>query len=203
MNNKLSINLLQPALLPEKPTVTLTRLVVVSLIIFVFMIAWVFFSHFKLEKLSTHITHLTAQEEIHKATLAELQDELSNQKQDPALLAKLNTLKFLMKNKQALHAKLTDPNRTYVAGFAEAMSELAKYHHKGISLSKVAIAQDQMAFAGLAKNANAVPQWLAGFERSVFLSGKHFTHFKLFQNEQKITEFEISSRNDAPVEGAE
>lgn len=193
MNNKLSINLLQPELLPKKDKVTLTRLALLAFFILALMALWAFYSVKNLEELNNQYNQSTVEEQKNKDTLSQLQAELGKKKQDPALLAKLSTLKSIMRNKQALHSKLTDPNKTYVAGFAQAMTELSKYHHKEISLSKVTIAQDEISFNGLAKNASAVPEWLAGFESSSFLSGKNFTYFKIFESEQKITTFEISS----------
>lgn len=195
MIQKKSINLFQPQLLPKKEKVTLTRLVLVAFLILILMVLWSFFSVNEVESLNKQYNQLVVKEQEANEMLAQLQVQLGNKKQDPALLAKLNTLKAIMSNKQALHAKLTDPNKTYVAGFAQAMTELAKYHHNDISLSKVVIAQDEISFNGLAKNASAVPQWLAGFEHSNFLSGKNFTYFKIFENEQKLTAFEISSNH--------
>jgi hypothetical protein len=43
-----------------------------------------------------------------------------------------------------------------------------------------------------------VPNWLSGFESSTFLSGKRFINFSLTENEQKLTEFVVSS---APSKG--
>lgn len=195
MIQKKSINLFQPQLLPKKEKVTLARLVLVAFIMLIFMVLWVFYSVFKVGELNKQYNQLVTKEQEAKETLSQLQAELGNKKQDPALLAKLSTLKAIMTNKQALHTKLTDPNKTYVAGFAQAMTELSIYHHNEISLSKVVIAQDEISFNGLAKNASAVPEWLAGFESSNFLSGKNFTFFKIFESEHKVTAFEISSNH--------
>jgi len=104
-----------------------------------------------------------------------------------------------MLNKKALYKELTDPSRTFVTGFAAAMTELASLHHKDISLQTVNINTQDMTFSGLARVPEAVPAWLAGFENSTLLSGKSFIHFKLSENEDKITEFVVSSKvNGAP-----
>jgi hypothetical protein len=50
-----------------------------------------------------------------------------------------------------------------------------------------------MTFTGLARNPQAVPAWLAGFQKSRLLSGKAFVQFKLNKNEQNVTEFVVSS----------
>ncbi|MBL4900179.1 MAG: hypothetical protein JKX76_11165 [Colwellia sp.] len=126
--------------------------------------------------------------------LASLTTQLTSRKVDSKLADKLATIKLLMSNKQALHGKLTNPNKTYVAGFATAMSELAQLHHQDIRLQTININNDNMTFSGLALTPEAVPAWLAGFENSLLLSGESFSHFKLSENEQHITEFMVSSK---------
>jgi hypothetical protein len=100
-----------------------------------------------------------------------------------------------MNHKQALHENLTNPNRTYVSGFAGAMDDLAKLHHQDIRLEVININNDNMTFSGVALTPEAVPAWLAGFENSVLLSGKSFSRFKLTENKQNITEFMVSSKD--------
>ena len=58
-----------------------------------------------------------------------------------------------------------------------------------------------MSFAGFAKKPESVPQWLSGFEQSTLLSGKHFKHFKLEENENNITLFTISSTLKSSADG--
>jgi len=74
------------------------------------------------------------------------------------------------------------------------MNELAQLHHQDIRLQTININNDNMTFSGLALTPEAVPAWLAGFENSLLLSGKSFSHFKLSENEQNITEFMVSSK---------
>ena len=92
-----------------------------------------------------------------------------------------------------MHKQLTDPTKTYSAGFSSAMAELAALHDKNISLQHVNIGHGNMTFSGIARTPDAVPNWLSGFESSTFLSGKRFINFSLIENEQKLTEFVVSS----------
>ena len=193
MTSKYSINLLQAELLPVQPMVTLKRMLLVLALCALLMFAWVSYTQYQGENLAAQVSELKAQERAQKVKLAELELLINERKTDPVLVEKLDTLKLVMRNKRALHAKLTDPNRTYVAGFADSMTELANYYHSGIRLRNITIRHDDIIFSGLAKTPDAVPQWLAGFERSHLLSGKEFKHFRLTQNEQKLTEFTIGS----------
>jgi Tfp pilus assembly protein PilN len=104
-------------------------------------------------------------------------------------------LKIVLKNKSVLLNELTDRTHTSVAGFASSMTELSLMHHKDISLQHVNITYQDLTFSGVARTAEAVPAWLAKFETSNFLSGKSFINFSLNENDQKLTEFLVSSKS--------
>jgi len=202
-NNKNSINLLQPELLPENVLLTLPRVVMVwSLVLFV-MIGWAATTYYTQQTLKTKLTALQQENNKHTKQLETLTAKLTARKVDSRLADKLTTLKLLMHNKQNLHAKLTNPNMTYVAGFSTAMGELAQLHNQNIRLKEININNDNMTFSGLALTPEAVPAWLAGFENSLLLSGKSFLHFKLSENEQGLTEFMVSSKITEKKKGKE
>jgi len=192
---KLSINLLQSELLPEKVLLTLPRVVSAWTLVLFIMVAWAIQTNYTQHSLKEKLA--VVKQENNKLTnqLSSLTKQLAARKIDSKLADKLATIKILMSNKQALHAKLTNPNKTYVAGFAAAMNDLAKLHHQDIRLEAININNDNMTFSGLALTPEAVPAWLAGFENSLLLSGKSFSHFKLSENEQNITEFMVSSKD--------
>jgi Tfp pilus assembly protein PilN len=192
--NKLTINLLQPELLPEKVLLTLTRVVIVWFLMLLFVIGWALQTNYTQRSFKAKLAVLQQENAQHTQKQNTLAAQLSARKVDRELTDKLNTIKLLMTNKTALHAKLTNPNHTYVAGFASAMDDLAQLHHEDIRLKFININNDHMTFAGLALTPEAVPAWLAGFENSLLLSGKSFSHFKLSENEQNITEFMVSSK---------
>jgi len=191
---KYSINLLQAELLPEKVLLTLPRVVMVWGIVLVVMASWAVATHFTQQSLIKELTALQQENSKQTQQLSTLTAQLAARKVDSKLADRLATIKLLMSNKQALYAKLTNPNVTYVAGFATAMDELAQLHHQDIRLESININTDNMTFSGLALTPEAVPAWLAGFENSVLLSGKSFSRFRLSENEQNITEFTVSSK---------
>jgi len=191
---KYTINLLQPELLPEQVLLTLPRIVAIWGAVFFVMVAWSMLVSYQQQTLTTQQKALEKIKVNQSKKLSTLTQQLADRKVDKKLAEKLATIKLLMANKQALHAKLTDSNQTYVAGFATAMSELAQMHRQDIRLQSIEINNNSMTFSGLALNPKAVPAWLAGFENSLLLSGKTFAHFQLSENEQNITEFVVSSK---------
>ena len=191
---KYNINLLQPELLPKKELLTLPRVVATWCVLLGVMIAWTMITHYSQQSLVAQLSVLKEENSTYTNQLEILTTQLAARKVDSQLEEKLSTVKLLMNNRQALHAKLTNPNKTYVAGFSVAMDELAQLHHQDIRLESININNDDMTFSGLALSPEAVPAWLARFENSVLLSGKSFSHFKLAENERNITEFMVSSK---------
>ena len=197
---KYTINLLQPELLPKKVFLTLTRVATIWCFVLVLMVAWAIKTTHEQQSLQVTLTTLKQENRALKNKQNELTSQLTARKVDSALAEKLTTVKMLLNNKQALHAKLTNPNKTFVTGFAAAMEDLAQLHHQGIRLEEININNDNMTFTGVALTPEAVPAWLAGFESSVLLSGKSFSRFKLSENEQGLTEFMVSSRDSEVTE---
>ncbi|PCH97811.1 MAG: hypothetical protein COB83_01305 [Gammaproteobacteria bacterium] len=193
-NIKYSINLLQAELLPEKALLTLLRVVLALSLVLGVMGTWAVVTHYTQQSINARLILLQQENSKQTKLLETLTAQLTARKVGSRLADRLATLKLLMSNKKALHAKLTNPNVTYVAGFATAMDELAQLHHQDIRLESININNDNMTFTGLALTPEAVPAWLAGFENSVLLSGKSFSHFKLSENEQHLTEFMVSSK---------
>jgi len=191
---KYTINLLQAELLPEQVLLTLPRVVAVWGAVFFVMVAWSMLASYQQQTLTAQQNVLEKVKASQTKELSMLTQQLATRKVDNKLAEKLATIKLLMANKQAFHAKLTDSKQTYVAGFATAMTELAQMHRQDIRLQSIKINNNSMTFSGLALNPKAVPAWLAGFENSLLLSGKTFGHFKLSENEQNITEFVVSSK---------
>lgn len=193
MTAKHSINLLQAELFPEQPLLTLKRVAISWLILLTLMILWSVVTEINYKK-SAAIYDKLLQEKQQKSTLVQqLETELQNRQVSPDLTKKLEAIKLVMLNKDALLSKLTDSNETFAGGFVMAMNELSAMHHKDIRLQTISINSSDMTFTGLARNPQAVPAWLAGFEKSHLLSGKAFVQFKLARNEQNITEFVVSS----------
>lgn len=190
---KYSINLLQADLLPAKALWTLNRVVTLWIITLVVMLGLIFITQWQVNNLAAEFKVINAQNISQTSQLKNLELAISKNRQDTALLTQLSTIKLVIANKEHLHKQLTDPTKTYSAGFSSAMAELAALHNKNISLQRVNIGNGNMTFSGIARTPDAVPNWLSGFESSTFLSGKRFINFSLIENEQKLTEFVVSS----------
>ncbi len=191
---KLSINLLQDELIPQKPLWTLQLVVILWFISLTIMTAWMISSEYKLQERSAGFNTANQLKTKQDSYLTELENKVRKNKASPVLQEKLETVKLLLLNKKSLHGHLTDASSTYAAGFSTAMTELSELHHKDVSLQHVQMSANNMVFSGLARKPEAVPAWLAAFENSTFLSGHSFSHFSLSENEQKVMTFTVSSQ---------
>ncbi|MDO6444746.1 PilN domain-containing protein [Colwellia sp. 1_MG-2023] len=200
---KLSINLLQAELMPEKPLWTLKRVVSVWAIAFVLMLGWMFYSNFQLTQRTHEFNQANEQKQKYEALQADLEIQVSQNRADPLLQEKLATVKLLFVNKTNLHKQLTDTNSTYSAGFSKAMTELSELHHQDVSLQKVHMNKSHMTFSGIARKPEAVPTWLAAFDNATFLSGQSFKHFSLSENEEAVTQFTVSSQRLSEQSGGQ
>lgn len=193
---KYSINLLQAELIPVQPLWTLNRVAGVWGISLFIMLLWLIISSILLSSAVSKKNDLQRINTQNKAQLEKLELKVKNHKPDAKLVSRLANLKLVMANKTFLTKQLTDTSKTYVSGFSTAMTELSELHHKDISLHKVSIKQNQLVFSGVARSPSVVPSWLAGFERSQFLSGKRFVNFALSERDDSYTNFTVSSQND-------
>jgi hypothetical protein len=191
---KYTINLFQAELQPKKALWSLKRVVIAWAATFVLMFFWMLVSEYQLSNLNSEHLALANEDKMLTAKLTDLEVKLSQHKPSEALTDKLALLKLVLTNKKALYSQLTDRSHTNVIGFASAMTELSAMHHPDISLNTVSIDNNDMRFSGVARTPESVPAWLAGFENSDLLSGKSFINFTLTENEQKLTDFIVSSK---------
>jgi Tfp pilus assembly protein PilN len=190
---KLSINLLQAELIVKPPLWNLQRVVVLWFVSLFLCLSWWGLTDYQHQQKTAQLKAVTEENNRLKAEEEDLKSKINNNTVDPELEEKLNSLTLLMKNKKQVLKQLTDSSSTESVGFSMAMTELASMHHQDISLQKISVNDTDITFSGVARRPEAVPQWLAAFGQSVFLSGKTFSHLSLGQNKQKLTSFIVSS----------
>ncbi len=193
MTTKNSINLLQAELFPEKPLLTLTRVMGAWFALLSLMLIWGMITELNYNQSAARYDDLLKEKQQKQKLAKNLEMQIQNRQASPSLQRDLATIKLVMQHKDALLDKLTDSNETFAGGFVMAMNDLSAMHHKDIRLQTIRIDAQNMTFTGQARTPQAVPAWLAGFKKSRLLSGKAFVQFKLAKNEQNITEFVVSS----------
>ncbi len=193
MTTKHTINLLQAELFPQKPFLTLTRVMLAWGLSIAVMALWALLTEISYSESAATYDALLKDKQQKTQRVKSLEAQVQKRQVSAALTNELNSLQLVMRHKDALLTKLTNTNDTFAGGFVMAMNDLSAMHHKDIRLQTISINSTDMSFTGLARTPQAVPAWLAGFQKSRLLSGKAFVQFKLDKNEQNITEFVVSS----------
>jgi len=191
--NKHSINLLSDDLLPKADFLTLSRVVGLWLVVLVGSIMATVITSNSLTKEQSKYTQLVEEKDASDALLTNLEQQISSNRADGVLLDELEQLKTLVKMKSTVAKKLSDEVSDDAFGYSSTMSALADLHHRDISLNRVAIIDNEITFIGHAKDADSVPQWLSGLEKSDLLKGMKFSQFSLSESENKLTQFIVSS----------
>ena len=194
--SKFFLNLLQDDLFPKKPVWSLTKTVQLWGASVVIMVVWYLWASSNNTQLSVEANKLSLQEVQLEESKNELENRIANNKANKELLAKVSNAQFILKHKNKLNDLLTNTSSTHAKGFSRAMTELSQRHHKDISIAQVKLADDFILLSGVARAPESVPTWLTSFENTTFLSGQHFAHFALQENEQGIIEFSVSSHLD-------
>lgn len=193
------INLLQAELLPKKVFLTLNNVVKLWIALLILMLALGALSQYRADGLVKQQQVLQSDNTRLTDKLATLEEAISQHKPSEQLLSKLAILQMDIANKKLLQKQLVDDQGSYITGFARAMSDLSSFHSSDISLSQVIINPNEITFSGIARSAEAVPRWLAKFEKSTVLSNKEFSHFSMKENDDKFIEFTVSSSLNSQI----
>ncbi|REL31814.1 PilN domain-containing protein [Thalassotalea euphylliae] len=193
---KSSINLLQAELVPKKPWLSLPTVITIWGLTLIVMFAGASYSHWQQSKTAQELARLNQQNQQFNDQLEQLKAQQISAKADSQLTAELASLKTLTRNKRYLYGHLTNTEYSYIGGFASAMAELSQLHNPNISLTHINIQERQFYFAGMARQASAVPRWLANFEKSQVLSGQVFQQMRLIESDDKLISFQVSSTDN-------
>jgi len=199
--SKHSINLLSEDLLPKQATLTLGRVVGLWVAVLFVVVGATVYTGSNLTKMQQNFTQLSEEKVASDALLKDLEAQISVNRADQSLLDELEQLKTLVKLKSNVAEKLSTEVTDDSFGYSSTMTALADLHHKDISLTRVAIVDDELTFIGSAKAADAVPQWLTGLEKSDLLKGLKFNQFSLSESEDKLTHFVVSSAKKTVEKG--
>lgn len=191
--NKFRINLLKDELVAVQTWLTLTNVVRIWVAFLSLLIIFYAVLSYQNSILDDNYNELRKKKVQLSNQLEQYAEVIETRVENPRKVNQLAKMKFVFQNKQILHRQLTDRTQVRVSGFADVMTELATYHNSEISLSQVIISDDKVSMYGAARNADSVPNWLTGFEKSNFMAGKSFSHFALSVNDNGDTEFVVRS----------
>ncbi|WP_202436355.1 PilN domain-containing protein [Vibrio eleionomae] len=190
-----SINLYQDHLKPEKNYFTLANVGIgwaAIASVFLCIFAFEYFHGVSLQK-ELKITQQT--ETQLKSERDTLKKEAVSHQPSPEKLAAISRLKKEIESKKASIGAVDTIEKSKQIGYSGVMAGLAKLSNKNISLSEIEIDNNQLNIKGFARNAEAVPAWIAEFKQELHLVGRAFEKMQIARNEKGIVTFELRTKH--------
>lgn len=124
---------------------------------------------------------------------ASLSQRLSQHKPTPAKVAAVARLKLEIEAKRNSLKAVSEFDETQQVGYSGVMRSLAVLGRDDISLSEISIDATTLDLVGLARNPQAIPNWVSQFKSQLDLVGRSFEKLKIGRNEQGIVTFELKT----------
>ncbi|MGY5539526.1 MSHA biogenesis protein MshI [Vibrio brasiliensis] len=149
-------------------------------------------------------TQLTQELQLYRSQVAEfekqtavLNQRLSQHKPTPAKVAAVARLKLEIEAKRNSLKAVSEFDETQQVGYSGVMRSLAALGRNDISLSEISIDAVTLDLVGLARNPQAIPNWVNQFKSELDLVGRTFEKLKIGRNEQGIITFELKTTQES------
>ncbi|MEZ9231141.1 MSHA biogenesis protein MshI [Vibrio amylolyticus] len=190
------INLYPDHLRPKKQHFTLQNVVASWGAIAIILLLTSGFYHYHALQLQTELNVHKQQSQMLSDQSSDLKKQLESHTPSPEKVAAVARLKLdIQSNRSSLRA-IEDYDQSQRQGYSGVMNSLATLGRDDISLVSIQLENQQLNLHGLARNAQAVPNWVHQFRQELNLVGRTFEKLKIGRNEQDIITFELLTQGD-------
>lgn len=81
-------------------------------------------------------------------------------------------------------------------GYSGVMQSLAQLGRNDISLSSIQMDADNLDIKGMARDPQAIPNWVNQFKSEINLVGRSFEKLRIARNEQNVLTFELRTKEE-------
>lgn len=190
------INLFPQDLKPKNDHFTLHNLALAWLVTAgIFAVA---FAGLKYQQLNAEeqLQGYLSQEAEYKQQAESLTQRLSQHKPTPAKVAAVARLKQEISATRSALLAVGEFDESQQLGYSGVMRSLAELGRNDISISSIAINATMLDLQGLAREAQAIPNWISQFKSELNLVGRSFEKLKINRNEQGIITFELNTKQE-------
>ena len=143
----------------------------------------------------------TSQNKMLQSQVDMLQDEVSNWKPDPELIAQVDLLKLdLVKQRRVLEELHSRAPLRY-KGFSVLLDDLAEQSASDLWLETLRVTETEMDFTGEVSAPAAFPKWLQRLSDTRSFSGRDFDEARVFMQEDSL-KFELRTRRSGSATSA-
>lgn len=189
-----AINLYPAHLKPKVERFTLNNvaLTLVALVV-VFSASYGYFA-WKNSQLNESLAVIKSQEQEFNQQLASLNQRLARHRPSPEKVHAVERLKEEIQSKQDSLAAVAKYDGQLQAGYSGVMQSLAQIGRNDISLSSIKMDNENLDIKGLARDPQAIPNWVNQFKSEINLVGRSFEKLRIARNEQNILTFELRTQ---------
>lgn len=188
---KHNINLFKADIIPERPWLTLPRLLIVLLIIVGTLLLVKGYLSLQQNRLNTELQQqMSLRSELQNES-AQLTRQVASLRTDPRLESQVMTLDAEIRIRQSLIAEFQRRGQMTRQDYAGLLTDLAKIDHEGLWLTRIQQRQGQIRLHGLTVDASYLPAWMQGFNNSSMLSQRQFNMVTLKRDQQQLLSFEL------------
>ncbi|OIQ24842.1 MSHA biogenesis protein MshI [uncultured Vibrio sp.] len=154
------------------------------------------FYHYRSQQLQVDLNVHKQQVKVLTTQSSDLKKQLERHTPSPEKVAAAARLKLEIQSHRDSLQAIGDYDQSQRQGYSGVMSSLATLGRDDISLVSIQIENQQLNLYGLARNAQAVPNWVNQFRQELNLVGRTFEKLKIGRNDQDIITFELLTQRE-------
>lgn len=154
------------------------------------------YSTWQNSQLENELQAAQSQETEFNQQLASLNQRIVKHRPSPEKVHAVERLKEEIQSKQDSLAAVSKYDGQQQVGYSGVMQSLAQLGRNDISLSSIRMDADNLDIKGLARDPQAIPNWVNQFKSEINLVGRSFEKLKIARNEQDILTFELRTKEE-------
>lgn len=188
------INLYPDHLKPKVEHFTLTNVALLTLVLVGVLSASFGYLTWQNSQLQSQLQIAQSQQQEYNQQVASLKQRLAKHRPSPEKVHAVERLKEEIKSKQDSLAAVAKYDGQLQAGYSGVMQSLAQLGRKDISLTSIQMNDANLDIKGLARDPQAIPNWVNQFKSEINLVGRSFEKLKIARNENNILTFELRTQ---------
>lgn len=180
---KQRVNLYQAALQPVRQTLTLSRLALGWLLLFLLLCCIAGWLLQRQHSLTQHVASQQQQLSVLQQQIEGFQQAIVQQKPSASLLKQQADLEQTIRQKQQLLQFLAQQQQQSRQFYSPVLQHLVAVDRTDLWLTSFTLHQSYSGFEGIALAANAVPQWLTQLRLLPYFQGQRFRQVDMAQVE--------------------
>lgn len=193
-----AINLYPVHLKPKVDRFTLNNVALVCMVLGGLLTAWFGYVEFKNSQLEQQLKVAQSQEKEFNQQLTSLNQRLAKHRPSPEKVQAVARLKEDIASKQDSLEAVEKYDGQQQVGYSGVMQSLAKLGRSDIALNSIQMDANNLDIRGMARDPQAIPNWVNQFKSEINLVGRSFEKLKIARNEQNVLTFELRTKQEEP-----